>query len=57
VGNVSFWGALSRERKLGLLREREREREKEPKRESVFFGVGNVSSFWVHWREKESWEF
>jgi len=26
VGDVSFWGALLRERKLGLLRERERER-------------------------------
>jgi hypothetical protein len=25
VGDVSFWGALLRERKLGLLRERERE--------------------------------
>jgi hypothetical protein len=59
VGNVSFWGALSRERKLGLLRERERERERERKkeRESVFFGVGNVSRFWVHCREKESLEF
>ncbi len=56
---MCFWGALSRERKLGLLRERERERERERKkeRESVFFGVGNVSSFWVHCREKESWEF
>jgi len=68
VGDVSFWGALLRERKLGLLREREREslgciveRKKvgtlERERESVFFGVGNVSSFWVHCREKESWEF
>jgi hypothetical protein len=33
VGNVSFWGALSRERKLGLLRERERDRERERERE------------------------